>query len=546
MAYDDLAALMPSASPLASNDIDPQDAVANKEEVMARLAARQNGLVHPVANTSGTIPQAIAAPASWAPAPKGPPGANAPNPPSESASSATVPGSVTPSGNATTTPTTSATGIPGVITPAGTTPPKDFYGLGQTEALNATQAANANVRRWQSRPLTSTATDPLEAARIAASTPTTSTGPDGKLLPQYRPSVGQRIVRGVQGAAQNGIRGVLTAPYGAPTDAYTAQENARKANLSSIDQQMVYRQKADTLDNTQLKDIGTAGTNVASRFSAIANGGVAKQNADTTAGKPQTIEEQAYAYAKSQGKNPMDALTAVYGAKNTKDAGLPQQYLDAIQSGDTTKANLIKQVIRDTSTQPKIDVHQAEEKQPGVLMMVPDGKGGSVATMIHPGDSVAPGSTTAAGAGAAGKAADKQNQQYQQVVDDADTAHQLAREAESGNAPADVDLALAFFKAMKGTGSGIRFTQAEQNLIMGARNSVGDLQGVAQKVIGEGQKFTPDQRNKILRVIDIHADQARKHLGGGGSGGPEGNGGSDTPPPGAKVRDYSNLSSGGR
>lgn len=43
-----------------------------------------------------------------------------------------------------------------------------------------------------------------------------------------------------------------------------------------------------------------------------------------------------------------------------KDANLPQQYLDAISSGDMKKAAMIKQVIHDTSTQPKIDVHAGE------------------------------------------------------------------------------------------------------------------------------------------------------------------------------------------
>jgi hypothetical protein len=75
--------------------------------------------------------------------------------------------------------------------------------------------------------------------------------------------------------------------------------------------------------------------------------------------KSKTIEEQAYDYAVSQGKNPLDAYSSVYGAKNVKDAGLPQQYLDAIASGDTTKAALIKKVINDTSTAPKIQVIQA-------------------------------------------------------------------------------------------------------------------------------------------------------------------------------------------
>jgi hypothetical protein len=80
---------------------------------------------------------------------------------------------------------------------------------------------------------------------------------------------------------------------------------------------------------------------------------------DNPVPKPKSIEEQAYDYAVSQGKNPMDAYSAVFGAKNTKDAGLPQQYLDAIASGDTVKAGLIKKVINDTSTAPKIQVIQA-------------------------------------------------------------------------------------------------------------------------------------------------------------------------------------------
>jgi hypothetical protein len=75
--------------------------------------------------------------------------------------------------------------------------------------------------------------------------------------------------------------------------------------------------------------------------------------------KPKTIEEQAYDFAVKSGKNPLDAYGAVYGAKNTKDAGLPQQYLDAISSGDTVKAGLIKKVINDTSTAPKIQVINA-------------------------------------------------------------------------------------------------------------------------------------------------------------------------------------------
>ena len=75
--------------------------------------------------------------------------------------------------------------------------------------------------------------------------------------------------------------------------------------------------------------------------------------------KPKPIEEQAYEYALSKGANPIDAYSQVQGAKTTKDANLPQQYLDAMSSGDTAKAALIRRVIQDTSTAPKIQVMQA-------------------------------------------------------------------------------------------------------------------------------------------------------------------------------------------
>ena len=253
--------------------------------------------------------------------------------------------------------------------------------------------------------------------------------------------------------------------------------------------------------------------------------------------KPKPIEEQAYEYAVAQGKNPLEAYAAVYGAKNPKADNLPQQYLDALASGDTVKAGLIKRAIRDTETQPKIDVHAGTEKAPSTMLMVPDGKGNMVATVVHPGDTVAPNAVTAAGMGKASADSQKATAGYQNIIDEAQTAHQLALEAANGNAPADVDLALSYFKTMRGaSGSGIRFTQAEQNLIKGARNSAGDIQAVAQKVLGGGQMFTPEQRSNILKVIDIHAQAARNHLSPTASPAD-----ANTPPPGASVRDYTQL-----
>ena len=75
--------------------------------------------------------------------------------------------------------------------------------------------------------------------------------------------------------------------------------------------------------------------------------------------KPVPIEQQAYDFAIKSGKNPLDAYAAVYGAKNTKTDNLPEQYLEAQQSGDTVKADLIRKTIQDTQTAPKITVLNA-------------------------------------------------------------------------------------------------------------------------------------------------------------------------------------------
>lgn len=114
---------------------------------------------------------------------------------------------------------------------------------------------------------------------------------------------------------------------------------------------------------------------------------------------------------------------------------------------------------------------------------------------------------------------------YQDMLTSADEAKTLADMAEKGNAEADVDLALMFFKMMRGQNSGVRFTQQENNLIMHARGMGQDLVGIGQKVLGGGQPFTPDQRKNVVAVIQMHADVAKKALdrlqGGGGTGGGE-------------------------
>lgn len=102
---------------------------------------------------------------------------------------------------------------------------------------------------------------------------------------------------------------------------------------------------------------------------------------------------------------------------------------------------------------------------------------------------------------------------YQDMLDSSQEAHSLQKMADGGNAEADVDLALDFFKMIRGAaGSGVRFTQQESNLIMKTRPMSQDLEAYAQKVIGSGAPFTPDQRKKVVDVIDMHAQAAQKAM----------------------------------
>lgn len=150
--------------------------------------------------------------------------------------------------------------------------------------------------------------------------------------------------------------------------AQTANEAATTAHTKAA---------TDALQNPNDKftpiqtDTGYAAFDPSKGTAAPINGPDGTQLGTPDKTKPKTIEEQAYEYAVKSGKNPLDAFSAVYGAKNTKDAGLPQQYLDAIASGDTTKAALIKQVIHDTTVQPKIDVHNATAALTGIPAAAP-------------------------------------------------------------------------------------------------------------------------------------------------------------------------------
>lgn len=96
-----------------------------------------------------------------------------------------------------------------------------------------------------------------------------------------------------------------------------------------------------------------------------------------------------------------------------------------------------------------------------------------------------------------------------------DTSSQINDLIQSPDGPGDVKLTLAFFDAIKTTG--VRFTQQEQNFIIGSR---GFMDGVQAKFDGGymGTVFSPDQRARIGQIIkragDFAASQKDTLVGG--------------------------------
>jgi hypothetical protein len=528
MADDSVYAdLLDSLSPLTTAGIDPDQARMDRAGTMAKLT------------NSG-----VAAP-WWEQPQQGQQGptqmASATPPPQPSA----VPAGVTPSGKPSLADNNAGT-----------------IGLMQSDYAKASKDVDAEANQ----PDLATTTAPLQTQRTKDATAINAYDPQtGKVLDKYKPSFGQRLMRGVEGFAGGGILGAIdpklggAEAYGAPSQQYGRDVQQQQGRVASDDQQLKnaadnWKATSDRLKQiaNERRALATAGKDVTGASNQQQQIPIDKEKADT--GQEEAYNNSPEGKAEAAKQLSAETLTSraaqadqmklagtnrVLFMANGKIPDPRQATAEEIAQAQATKVFTLENGHPPQTLADYTKIRQAAKGEAGgATMMVPDGKGGFNATIVRPGDNVPAGTTTAAGMAAAGKGADKEAKAAKQVVDDAETAHELAREAENGNAPADVDLALQFFKTMKGTsGAGIRFTQTENNLIMGARNSAGDLLAVAQKVIGSGQPLEKDQRDKMLKVIDIHADAARKHLDSGDSSSDSGN----TPPPGAKVRDYSTL-----
>jgi hypothetical protein len=219
-------------------------------------------------------------------------------------------------------------------------------------------------------------------------------------------------------------------------------------------------------------------------------------------------------------------MKAIAGAAKVKPAATPTREITRVVNGVPHTIMVNAETGEDVKDEGQTKV-PGEKQEPGSFMPLYDEKGHVTGAWDPKSGRVVknpdlPGTTTGGSAIAtkADAATKKESAPYQAMIDNATEAHQLADMAAKGNASADVDLVLSFFKMMKGTGgAGVRFTQQEQNMILGARNAGQGLVAIGQKVIGEGQPLTPEQRAHMVDVMDMHAKAAQTHLDGEKSGG---------------------------
>jgi hypothetical protein len=237
-----------AVSPLQDAGYDPEQLRADPDlraQVLSQIASpfglqpaqAQNAPQRPLTTPSGgsMAPRPATSPASPAPSLMG-----RMTPPAQPAAS-----------TATQTKPMAASGT-NPAAPANAQPSLDQVGL---EALQKGLALGGFAENTARDLASSTGPDTtaLEAARTKNAMPTPLYGPDGKMLPQYEPSLGRRIWRGVEGGleglATGGIHGALLGavnpatmpgdqPYGAPNKAYQTAEATREANLASEDQQI--------------------------------------------------------------------------------------------------------------------------------------------------------------------------------------------------------------------------------------------------------------------------------------------------------------------
>lgn len=227
-----------------------------------------------------------------------------------------------------------------------------------------------------------------------------------------------------------------------------------------------------------------------------------------------------------------DAITSIQRQATPKD--------DQTKTADILGPDHKEHVMGWDSKTNKYDVDmglkgEKPTQAPGITMVVPGANGTQTIQRLTPGQTVAPGSMTTSQFGGGSAADVKQGKAEQQQTQNLDSELNLMKQFAANPSPTnDAAMLMHYIGATKPESMGkIRLNERELTLFGGTRSSLGDAEALLTKV-ANGQSLTPQQRTDMVNTMTM-IDHAAKRGNGGESGG------SGAPPPGAKVRDYTQL-----
>lgn len=209
----------------------------------------------------------------------------------------------------------------------------------------------------------------------------------------------------------------------------------------------------------------------------------------------------------NRGKVKLGDIGGLNPTKQEKPNTPEQQYLDEyakLHPGSTIAA-AERAYTLDTQRPPQIAP---------IMMMVPNPNGGSTATVVHPGQTVQPGTVTASGFNSESVSANKGQMADTKALRDLAGTVQTMRQYAATPSPAnDFGIVMSFAGAVKPEAVGkLRWQKGEQDFILGLRNSMGDLQALGQR-IQNGQPLTPPQRQDMIHAVEIVTQAKAREAG---------------------------------
>src|ERR1017187_10344247 len=185
---------------------------------------------------------------------------------------------------------------PAAVSPSGQ-PTADYFRQGMEGQLRNAQAAEKTVA---SMPTTDTASAAIQDKYSKVATPINPYDPQGKVLPEYRPSVGQRVLRGVRSFAQHGVLGPLGANYGAPNSEYQHEEAARQMQEKGLGGQLAASRAAFKESSDRLTAISKEQRDASTSYKDVTSGQTAEEAAQNK-GTEETAKAELELYKASGG-----------------------------------------------------------------------------------------------------------------------------------------------------------------------------------------------------------------------------------------------------